>query len=120
MLILIVDDSSAARMIVKKSLRQAGFGGHTVIEAGNGLEALEAIAQDAPDLLLTDWAMPEMTGIELLRALQEQGKKLNSVLITSQGTDEMREEARAAGALFLLTKPLSSERFREALEPVLG
>ena len=70
MKVLIVDDSRAMRMIVKRTLRQAGFSGLHVEEAGNGKEALESIEAGAPDLVLTDWNMPEMTGIELLHALQ--------------------------------------------------
>ncbi len=99
---------------------QAGFSGHTVEEACNGKEALEAIQSDPPGLVLTDWAMPEMTGIELLQALQEQQISVKIGVVTSQGTPEMRKEASEAGAMFLLTKPFTADEFGKALEPVLG
>ena len=120
MKILIVDDSRAMRMIVKRALRQAGFGGHKVEEASNGKEALDAIQSALPDLVLTDWAMPEMTGIELLEAIQAQQIKVKIGVVTSQGTPEMRQQAATAGALFLITKPFTADTLRDALEPVLG
>ena len=65
MKILIVDDSKAMRMIVVRTLRQCGISGLQLIEAGNGAEALPIIESQTPDLILCDWNMPEMTGIEL-------------------------------------------------------
>ncbi|HYQ16974.1 MAG TPA: response regulator, partial [Polyangiaceae bacterium] len=67
--ILVVDDSKAMRLIVRRTLRQAGFGDYEVAEAANGVEALQQIAQAAPALVISDWNMPEMTGIELLQEL---------------------------------------------------
>ena len=69
MKIMIVDDSAAMRMIVKKTLRQAGFEGHEISEAEDGAKALAAIQSASPDLVLSDWNMPNMTGIELLEKL---------------------------------------------------
>ena len=66
MKILIVDDSKVMRSIVKRTLRQAGFGNHDVVEAGNGAEGLEQVSEHTPDLVLCDWNMPEMNGIEML------------------------------------------------------
>ena len=64
MKILVVDDSSIMRKIVTRTLRQAGFGGHDIEEAENGVEALAKIEADAPDLVLTDWNMPEGTELK--------------------------------------------------------
>jgi two-component system chemotaxis response regulator CheY len=119
MKVLIVDDSRAMRMIVKRTLRQAGFTGLTIQEASNGKEALDTIISDSPDLVLTDWNMPEMTGIELLHALKEQSIKVKVGVVTSQGTAEMQSQAKDAGALFLLAKPFTADSFRAALEPVI-
>ena len=55
MKILIVDDSKVMRSIVKRTLRQAGFGNHDVVEAGNGAEGLEQVSEHTPDLVLCDW-----------------------------------------------------------------
>lgn len=120
MKVLIVDDSKAMRMIVMRTLRQAGFGGHTVEQASNGKEALEAIAAGAPDLVLSDWNMPEMSGIELLGALKKRGISVPFGFVTSEGTSDMRSLAQAEGALFLIGKPFTVESFQVALKGVLG
>ena len=120
MRVLIVDDSKAMRMIVARTLRQAGYGGVEIREAENGAEALAAIRADKPDLVLCDWNMPEMSGIELLSTLNQQGPKVRFGFVTSEGTDSMRERARQEGALFLIAKPFSAETFGSALAPVLG
>ena len=66
MKILIVDDSKAMRMIVKRTLKDAGFGDHVTAEAANGKEGLTALHADKYDLVLCDWNMPEMSGTELM------------------------------------------------------
>ena len=120
MKLLIVDDSKAMRMIVTRTLRQAGYGGAEIREAENGAQALAAIRADRPDLVLCDWNMPEMSGIELLSTLNQQGPKVRFGFVTSEGADSMRERARQEGALFLISKPFSAETFGSALAPVLG
>jgi two-component system chemotaxis response regulator CheY len=120
MKILIVDDSKAMRMIVRRTLRQAGFGGHDVTEASNGKEALDAIRGEAPDLVLSDWNMPEMTGIELLDALRAAGINVNFGFVTTERTTEMRDRASSSGAKFLIVKPFTPEDFQAALTPLLG
>ena len=119
MKILIVDDSRVMRQIVTRTLRQAGYDGHDVVQAGNGVEALEVMADEEPDLVLSDWNMPEMTGIELLRALRGQGDTTPFGFVTSEGSPEMRARADAAGALFLIAKPFTAESFDEALKGIL-
>ena len=113
MKILIVDDSKAMRMIVKRTLKQAGFGDATMSEATNGKEGLEAVKADPPDLVLCDWNMPEMTGIELLRALRAEGNDVKFGFVTSEGTTEMRQQAQESGALFLIAKPFTPNDFAE-------
>jgi two-component system chemotaxis response regulator CheY len=120
MKILIADDSKAMRMIVIRTMRQAGFAGHDLIEAENGREALEMAGKEAPDLILSDWNMPEMTGIELLRALRGSGSTIPFYFVTSEGSDEMRETAEQAGALGLITKPFTPESFASALAQVVS
>jgi len=115
MKILIVDDSRTMRMIVKRTLRQAGYGGHAVDEAENGAVALEKIMADEPDIVLCDWNMPVMTGIELLEALRAEGCRVKFGFVTSEGTPEMRAKASAGGALFLIAKPFTAFNFEEAL-----
>jgi two-component system chemotaxis response regulator CheY len=120
MKVLVTDDSRVMRQIVKRTLRQAGYPDVQVCEAGNGQEALEVIASEAPDLVLCDWNMPEMNGLDLLKALRDRGRDVPFGFVTSEGSPEMRARALNAGALFLIAKPFTPEAFREVLEPVLG
>lgn len=120
MKILIADDSKVMRQIVKRTLRQAGYSDAEVTEAENGREALDVVTADAPDLVLSDWNMPEMNGIDLLVALRARGHGVPFGFVTSEGSPEMRQKAESAGALFLVSKPFTPDSFREAIEPVLG
>ncbi len=119
MKILVCDDSKAMRMIVIRSLRQAGFGDAEILEAENGALGLAATAEHEPDLVLSDWNMPEMTGIEFLLALRERGDHRRFGFITSETTPEMRERAIAGGASFLLAKPFTPEDVQDAVSAVL-
>ena len=119
MKIVVADDSRAMRMIVVRTLRQAGFGGHEVLEAENGREALELVGEHRPDLILSDWNMPEMTGIQFLAALRARGDSTPFCFVTSEGSDEMREQAAAAGALGLIAKPFTADAFSDLLSPVV-
>ena len=115
MKILIVDDSTAMRMIVRKTLRLAGFEGHEFSEADDGLKGLAAIKASPPDLVLSDWNMPNMTGIELLESLTKDGIKVKFGFVTTEATPAMRARASGAGASFLISKPFTPESFKEAL-----
>ena len=118
MRILIVDDSKAMRMIVARTVRQAGYGSSTLEEAVNGAEALKQVKANMPDLILCDWNMPEMNGIDLLRTLRNENINVPFGFVTSEGTVEMRHTAMEAGARFLITKPFTIESFQDALELV--
>jgi len=117
--ILVVDDSRNMRMIVKRTLRQAGFGDHEITEADNGQDALEQISGSIPDLILSDWNMPVMDGFELLQALRERGSEVKFGFVTSEGTPEMRSKANQAGALFLIAKPFTAFTFEQTLTGML-
>jgi len=120
MKILIADDSRVMRQIVTRTLRQAGYEGHTLVEASDGREAYNTAKSEKPDLVLSDWNMPEMTGVEVLRQLRAEGVQVPFGFVTSEGTPEMRQAAEAAGALFLITKPFTPESFKDALDSILG
>jgi two-component system chemotaxis response regulator CheY len=119
MKILVVDDSKAMRMIVVRNLRQAGYGDATVVEAENGVQGLAAVRSEAPDLVLCDWNMPEMNGIDFLRALRAEGNTTSFGFVTSESTPAMREQAIEAGAAFLLAKPFSADDFQNILAGVV-
>ena len=120
MKILVTDDSRVMRQIVIRTLRQAGYDDHDIIQAEDGREAFELVGSEQPDLVLSDWNMPEMTGIEFLTALRANGQQVPFGFVTSEGSPEMREKAANAGALFLIAKPFTEETFRDALDGVLA
>jgi len=119
MKILVVDDSKAMRMIVMRTLKLAGFDSHDFVQAGNGVEAIEQIAAENPDLVFSDWNMPEMNGIDLLKKLRADGNEIKLGFITSENNPETRKEAMDAGATFLINKPFTPESFQRVLEPIL-
>lgn len=120
MKILIVDDSKAMRMIIQRTLRQAGLGDHTIAEACNGVEALDALHKEGFDLVLSDWNMPEMSGIELLGAVKNEKLNVHFGFVTSEGTASMRQQASDAGAEFLIAKPFTPEAFEQTLRPIIN
>ena len=115
MKILVVDDSRAMRRIVARAIRQAGFEGHEIVEAENGREALEVVRAQNPDLILSDWHMPEMTGIEFLGALNAGGYEIPFGFVTSETTREMIDLATEGGAMFLLAKPFTAGDMAQVL-----
>ena len=119
MKIIVADDSRVMRQIVVRTLRQAGYGGHDIVEAENGRDCLEKVAAEQPDLVLSDWNMPEMNGIDCLASLRASGSQVPFGFVTSEGSEDMRTRASAAGALFLIAKPFTPEAFSDALAGVL-
>jgi len=117
--VIVADDSKVMRQIVVRTLRQAGYGDWEVTEATNGAEALELALAQQPDLVLSDWNMPEMTGIELLRRLSA-ATDIPLGFITSEGSPQMRELAQSEGALFLIAKPFTPDAFRSTIDPFLA
>jgi two-component system chemotaxis response regulator CheY len=115
MKILVVDDSKAMRMIVVRTVKQAGFESHAFEEAVNGAEGLRAILQGKPGLVLSDWNMPEMTGIEMLQKLRAGGDMTPVGFVTSEASGEMKKLAADSGAAFFVTKPFTADAMREAL-----
>jgi two-component system chemotaxis response regulator CheY len=103
-------------MIITRTLRQAGFEDHDLVEACDGVEALKIIQETPPDLVLADWNMPEMSGIELLNELNKTGIEVTFGFVTSEATQEMQDMAEAAGAQFFVTKPFTSDMLRKALD----
>jgi two-component system chemotaxis response regulator CheY len=119
MQIMVVDDSKAMRSIVMRAVRQAGYEA-TFVEATNGAEALKAIRAAPPTLVMVDWNMPEMNGIELLQALRAEGNAVKLGFVTSESDPSMRDLAFQSGALFMLTKPFTPDAVKAALAPVLS
>lgn len=120
MKILIVDDSTAMRAIIRRALRHAGYEGTSVIEARDGVEALATVQRDSPDVVLSDWNMPNMSGLELLQAIRREGLRVQFGFITSEASATVRHDAAEAGALFLVTKPFTPEILQKTLAAALS
>jgi two-component system chemotaxis response regulator CheY len=119
MQILVVDDSKAMRSIVMRAVRQAGYDTVSFVEAVNGAEALKLIRVSPPDLVMADWNMPEMSGIELLKTLRAEGNLVKMGFVTSESDPAMRDMAFQSGALFMITKPFTPDSLKAVLAPVM-
>jgi two-component system chemotaxis response regulator CheY len=118
--ILLVDDSKTMRLLVQRALRQAGYRGLTVDEAENGAEGLEKLGKNKPRLILSDWNMPVMSGIDFLKKVREGKCTVPFGFITSEASKEIKDEALGAGANFLITKPFAPEDVQGVIDPILG
>ena len=115
MRVLIVDDSKAMRMIVARELRSAGFAELLITEAASGMDAIAAMKDFDPELVLSDWNMPGMTGLDFLNALRGDGCTVPFAFITTEASAEMRTAAADAGAFSFITKPFTADDLRDAL-----
>jgi sigma-B regulation protein RsbU (phosphoserine phosphatase) len=105
--ILVVDDSMSQRRTLARYLRRSGF---DVIEAGSGEEALDLIEADAPDIVISDWMMPGLTGIDLCRTIRtaERQRYVYFILLTSKAEKSEIVQGLEAGADDFLSKPVNS------------
>src|SRR3972149_7504930 len=118
MKILVVDDFSTMRRIVKNILKQIGYTEIDEAEDGNG--ALAKLRQDKYDLIVSDWNMPNMTGLDLLKAIRADGA-LNGIpvlMVTAEAKKENVVEAIKAGVNNYIVKPFTAEVLREKIEKI--
>ncbi len=116
--ILIVDDFSTMRRIVKNLLNDLGFG--NTAEAEDGHSALAALRASTFDFVVTDWNMPGMTGIELLKAIRADPKlcKLPVLMVTAEAKREQIVEAAQAGVNGYIIKPFTAETLKDKLSKI--
>jgi len=117
--VLIVDDSTAMRMLVKRTLKQAGFDGLDIVEAADGALALDLMDDEAPELILCDWNMPNMSGMEFLEALRESGNVAKFGFVTTESTAEMRAGRVMRALRFSSLNPSRRNRLRRRCAPLL-
>jgi len=120
--ILIVDDSSSMRSIIKKTIQISGFNVGQYFEGGNGEQALEVLNDAWVDVILTDIHMPEMDGISFLKAVQENEmlKSIPVIMITTEGREHKVNEAMSMGAKAYIRKPFTPEQIKKTLTNVIG
>ncbi len=113
--VLIVDDCAVTRKLVALYLKKAGFGS---VQAENGLEALEKLAQEPVDLVVTDLNMPRMDGLALTKSLRSEPQyaRLPIVMLTTEAEETARAMGLEAGVSAYLTKPVSQERLDEVVQ----
>jgi two-component system chemotaxis response regulator CheY len=114
MKVLVVDDSSMIRRLIKNNLSQAGY--DDVLEAANGEEAVEHSKDSGVGLILMDWNMPKVTGLEAVQAIRASGNKTPIVMVTTESEKGHVVEAIKAGINDYLVKPFTAEALIERVK----
>ena len=120
--ILIVDDSFPMRAVIRKVIKASGFNVGELFEAGNGKEALQVMDREWLDLVLTDYNMPDMNGLELLKAMKHSVTlaDIPVVMVTAEGGDLRVEEFLRHGVAAYVKKPFTPEQIKSYLCRILG
>jgi len=118
MRILVVDDFATMRRIVKNLLHDLGF--DNVVEADNGVTALNALKNQKVDFMILDWSMPEMDGLTLLKKVREDPnlKDLPVLMVTAEARKEMIIEAAKAGVNGYIVKPFTANTLQEKIAQI--
>lgn len=116
---LVADDFATMRRIVVNLLRQCGF--TEVLEAEDGAQALQLIRSHAVDFVISDWNMPNMNGLDLLKAIRSQAQASQTpvLLITAEARKENIVEAAQAGADGYIVKPFSADTLEDKLHKII-
>lgn len=117
--VLIVDDSNVMRKIIKNALNQLGFSDY--VEAADGHAAMKEIGEDPVDLIISDWNMPKMTGLEFLKNVRGHGnlKDIPFLMVTSEGDEAKILEAVEAGVSQYIVKPFNANQLQKKVKEIL-
>jgi two-component system chemotaxis response regulator CheY len=120
MKVMIVDDFATMRRILRNILKQIGF--KNIIEAEDGKHALKELKKEKIDLIMCDWNMPEMPGIELLKNVRsdDELKKIPFVMVTAEAQKDNILEAVKSGVSNYVVKPFTAETITEKLNKIFG
>jgi len=120
--ILIVDDSLPMRSVIKRTLKAAGYGSSEILEAANGQEALELMKNSWVDIVMTDFNMPVMNGLEFIKTIKSNdlSKEIPVVVISTEGNESKIKEFMESGAAGYITKPFTAEAIRDLIINILG
>ncbi len=120
MKVLIVDDQQSVRQVTRMTLEQIGF--KVIYDADNGNAGMQALMRQPIDLVISDYNMPEMDGIGLLRAIRSHPhvRRLPFILLTGRGDKELVVKAAQAGVNNYLVKPFDASILRTKIEQVVG
>jgi len=116
--VLVVDDSAVMRQIIKKNLKELGFG--ELLEAENGAAGLKKAGEEPIDLIVSDWNMPNMTGLEFLKAVRADAslKGIAFIMVTSESDKEKIMEAVKAGVNQYIVKPFNAIQLEEKIKAI--
>jgi two-component system chemotaxis response regulator CheY len=120
MKVLVVDDQNSVRQMTRITLEQIGI--RHIHEAENGVTAMETASLQPLDLIISDYNMPEMDGLGLLRAVRGHpvARKVPFILLTGRGDRELVVKAANAGVNNYLIKPFTADTLRQKIEQVVG
>ncbi|MFQ4141067.1 PleD family two-component system response regulator [Chlorogloeopsis sp. ULAP02] len=116
-LVLIIDDAAFSRRMIRKFLQGDGY---EILEATNGREGLEIVHNYKPNCVLADLLMPDMNGFEFLQALQDEGLKIPTIIISADIQDGSRAQSYNLGAANFINKPPKEHELREAVQQVIN
>lgn len=116
--VLIVDDAAFMRMMIKDILEKNGY--EVIGEGNNGLKAVELYKKERPDIVTMDITMPEMDGIQAVKAIREFDPQAKIVMCSAMGQQTMVMDAIRAGAKDFIVKPFQPDRVLEAIRKVIG
>lgn len=119
--VLVVDDAQIARMTAVRALDQLD-GNFTILQASDGLEALDVFNENDIDLLITDWNMPNMDGIELIKAIRtsDKGENIPILISTTNQSLEHVKIAIESGATSYISKPVNPEQMKEKINRIFS
>ena len=120
--VLIVDDSRTARLFISKAIEVSGLTVGKLMQAQNGKEALEVLQKEWVDIVFADINMPEMTGVEMVQKMCEDGlmKTVPVVIVSTERSATRIAELKAAGVREYLNKPCTPENIKKVVDDVLG
>jgi two-component system, chemotaxis family, chemotaxis protein CheY len=116
--VLVVDDSAVMRQIIKKNLKELGFS--ELSEAEDGAAGLKKAGEEPVDLIVSDWNMPNMTGLEFLKAVRADAnlKGIAFIMVTSEADKEKIMEAVQAGVNQYIVKPFNAMQLEEKIKAI--
>jgi two-component system chemotaxis response regulator CheY len=117
---LVVDDSSTMRRIIINTLGRIGY--PECVEAGNGREGLEKLKAGGVDVVITDWNMPEMNGLDFVRAIRANAatRSIPVLMVTTNAAQPDIVEALKAGVSNYVVKPFTPDVFRDKVQAAVG
>jgi len=118
--VLIVDDQKSVRQVTRMTLEEIGV--RHIHEAENGVKAVDTVSLQPLDLIISDYNMPEMDGLGLLRAVRGHpaARRVPFILVTGRGDKELVVKAAQAGANNYVVKPFTAEILKQKIEQVIG